>query len=367
MKLLPKLILISACCWAVSANALCRVAPCGLGGGPPPPPPPPATWYATCSSLIAAGLPCQKTGTGKILKIVRYAPGAAVAGVTPAFNPGAYNPAGWGTTAAEIYTNFPAIIMANFQNNPGVAGMMANMGSFTLSRLSDELAKHDTSGGVYTRNILQAAVTRGVGVPDLYRLEAAFGPNAVLSLTFPPPSEPNSLHGPVDVRGSLVAMGTPAPIVGSAYWEATTGQVATYPDAGITWPYDLYLDAFTAQGMPQSTSLGPVDPITAALSQTNRYVQAHVKDDVLGIILKSAQDTFAILVKAISDLINPPCCYNVPIPPDIVQVPPPPPPPDPNLPPPPPTAPQPEAPQPPQPPPSQDGCIASDDESPFCD
>ena len=365
MKLLSKLILISACSWVVSgpAVALCIPSVCK----PPPNPPTPTTqWWATCSTLMAAGLPCQRSNTGQLLKM--FAPSvapAAVPYIVPAFNPGAYSSTGWGTTGAQIDANFPGVVAANFASNPNMVAMLSNMGPVTLARLSVELQRLD-SGSVYTKKILESAISRGAALADLYRLESAFGPTVVLSLPFPGSSNLNINT----TYASLVAMGTPAPLANSAYWEQQTGVQMSYPDAGIAWPYHVYLDAFTAQGVTQNTSYGAVDPMTAALNQTGRYIQVHVKDDVIGIIIKSAQETLAILVKAISNLINPPCCGPQTDPlPWVVQPDPndqgspsfqgPPSPPDPN-------APQPEQQGPPAPPPSIQGCFSNDDGTQSC-
>jgi hypothetical protein len=122
MKLLPKLILISACCWAASAQASvpCTTSPCGGHTGPPPAPPP---------------APPQ------------------------------------GTTPAQIAADFPAYIIWQFQN-AGAGDMEQTIASMTDMELYMLASFFTENGGDQT--VLQQLAAQSLSATDLVRWQAAF-------------------------------------------------------------------------------------------------------------------------------------------------------------------------------------------------
>jgi hypothetical protein len=122
VKLLPNLILIGACCWAASAQALvpCTGANCGPHTSPPPAPPP---------------APAQ------------------------------------GTTPAQIAADFPAYIIWQFQN-AGAGGMEQTITGMTDKELY-LLASFFIQNGGYQPTLMQIAA-QSLSARNLVRWQAAF-------------------------------------------------------------------------------------------------------------------------------------------------------------------------------------------------
>jgi hypothetical protein len=261
MKLLSKLILISVCSLAASAQAVvCQVAgrgvspdlncgPSGANGYIIPPADIPMCGATACFSLTV--LP----------NVVISLPAKA----TPA----------WGVTPAQVQQLLPYNLLLNFEDNPNLDAAITSMGDVELARLSTELARNDVSG--YTYSIMAYAGER-LSAANLHRLQAAVGP-AVFATAL--------AYMPAATLSAYNASAMYAPIPLGVYWGALNpSQAATVPNDGDLYLYDILLDDKTASA-GETSSL--------ALANVSQYVNARVKNAVIiGLIIAGA--AFALQV-----------------------------------------------------------------------
>jgi hypothetical protein len=240
MKLLPKLILISAGCWATSAHAQvgCHFV---AGGYVCPQQSGSAIIVPTSAIPLCNGVACYKMVSNP--KIPINLPAAA----TP----------NWGVTVAQAQSFMPSTVYLNFLNNPNIDLAVTSLGDVELARLSTELARNDVSG--YTYSIMMYAAEK-LSAANLHRLQAAFGPTVFATAL---------AYMPAATRAAYNASAAYAPIPLGVYWNSLNPSLAaSAPSPGDAYLYDLLLDEKTA-------SAG--ETTTVAVTHVSRYVNARIK------------------------------------------------------------------------------------------
>jgi hypothetical protein len=241
LKCLSKSVLIGVCCWATSASALCRLAPCG---SPAPPTIIPASAIPLCGTH-----PCYN------LTVQPSVPVSLPAKATP----------GWGSTPAQVQSLFAQNIYLNFQNNGSLDAAFTSMGDVEIARFSTELARNDASG--YTYGIMEWAAAR-LSAANLHRLQAALDPSVfAIALAYMPAATLTQYNA--------TAMYPTIPL--STYWNTLNpSAAAALPSSGDLWVYDLLLDEKTS-------SAG--EATTVAIANVSRYANARVKNIVIDVIV----------------------------------------------------------------------------------
>jgi hypothetical protein len=246
MKLIPKLMLIAASCWAMCAQAQtgCHFV---SGGYVCPPSNQPSPLIIPDTAIPRCGAVACFT-----LRSNPQVPVSLPALATP----------NWGVTTAQAQSLMPGTVYLNFMNNPSIDAAVTSMGDVEIARLSTELARNDTMG--YTYSIMVYAGEK-LSAANLHRLQAAVGPTVFA---------PALASMPAATLASYNATAMYAPIPLGVYWTALNPSLATgAPGAGDAYLYDLLLNEKTA-------SAG--ETTTVALSHVSRYVNARIKNTVLG-------------------------------------------------------------------------------------
>jgi hypothetical protein len=225
MKLLPKLILVSACCWAASAQAQqCKITPGGLSC---PPGSPGDKWIGHLGALMQS------------LQL-RLALPAPLPG-SPSF----------GTTKAAVHTQFAAVILYNFQNNTSLNGQISQMAQIELARLSRQYYI-ESNGNMAP---LLAVAAQKLTAANLILIAAAFGQaNVDAAVAAYAPAATKATYGASSrmaimdrSQARFVAMGISG--------------VTASPNLDMTL-YEIFLDYLTA---------GTDTTVAAALAQTSSY------------------------------------------------------------------------------------------------
>jgi hypothetical protein len=162
----------------------------------------------------------------------------------------------WGTTAVAIQSNFAANLYANFEANPALDAMFANMDSGMLARMSTELAANDTAG--YTPYILARAATQ-LSAANLSKLRSAFGPTLVNAAIAYAPAAVQSAYNSTPAAAAVP--------ISEYYYSLGYARLVELDPADGMFGTDVWLLAYTSQGygnLAQSTALAV------------RYLQTHV-------------------------------------------------------------------------------------------
>jgi hypothetical protein len=230
MKLLSKILLISALTLSASAQAAVNCQVTGRAGLSPD---------ATCGpNPTLAELKFQ--GTFNMTE-----------GPIPA---SALN---WGTTKTAIQSQFAANIYANFQANPALNAMFTQMQGMMLARLSTELAANDSAG--YTPGILGLAAAQ-LSAANLSYLRSAFGPTLVNAAA--------ATYAPAAVYSAYLATpAAPAVQYSQYYYALGNARLVELDPADGMFGYDVLLLSYTTKGF---------GTLASALPLTVRYAQTHI-------------------------------------------------------------------------------------------
>lgn len=181
----------------------------------------------------------------------------------------AFKPFNWGTTPAQITGGFAYnfLILMETNTTANINAAIAAAGSIGMARLSTELAALDTA--TYTHWILAYAVIRGVSVPNLKILHAAFGDGAMAGvLSYMSPAVLAAYNSPPAV--------TPLPY--SYMYLVRGGTVMPPYDLTQRYLYDLYLlQLFSGNDTP-----------TVAMHKTVLYAQVRIHLGLLDVLVGAA-------------------------------------------------------------------------------
>lgn len=211
--------------------------------------------YNPCEFNWVRNLPCENIPPATPFHITVAQPNT--------IHTNAFAPPNWGTSAAEVHTNFAQALYDDFARNTAIKSQFEATQAVTIALLSQYMAANDPIGADTWDMLYEAA--RSLTAADLVRLEASFGPNVDSAV---------EAGAPPAVAQAYFAAGTPSPTPGGWWWSTIPGNVFT-PLPSDQYIYLIYL--------AQYFSDNDANPLRS-MRRATLFVQARMKLGVIDVI-----------------------------------------------------------------------------------